>query len=241
QQTCQTGRCAIAMHILSWSGTLGAFSPLNSTPISANNARVVIADLDDDGILEVSLSLTPAFDTAQGPQRRSTEMWDWDGQNYRLAVVEIEAPVYRIHALHDADMLLEQGDLEGAIRLYDKVRDDAALQPWNVANEAFVLRAYAGMRKMIAQAANDARRSANATYAALESENPAGTPGQVYVTLAKSFIDAFNRTRSPAQACAEVFETAQERPDALIPLNSYGYGNRAYTFADLCPFREREG
>lgn len=238
QQTCQAGRCAIALQILSWSGALGAFSPLNSTPISTNNARVLIADLDDDGILEVSLSLTPAFDAAQGPQRRSTEIWDWDGQNYRLAVVEIEAPVYRIHALHDADMLLEQGDLAGAIRLYDQVRDDAALQPWNVPNEPIVLRAYAGLRKMIAQAASDSRRAANVTYAALESENPAGTPGQVYAALAKSFIDNFNRNRSPARACVALFEAAQERPDALIPLNSYGYGNRAYTFADLCPFRE---
>ena len=237
QRTCQAGRCTQTMHILSWSATLGAFSPLNDAPMNATSGRVTIADLDGDGVLEVAIAFNPGLDMSAGPQRRTTDIWDWDGESYRLAVIEAEAPIYRIHAVHDADMLLEQGEWRAAIRMYDRVRDDPALLPWTAPNEALVLRAYAGYRKVLASIGLGRPADANAARDALLAENPPGMPGEVYAALARTFLESYARQRNTARACTAVLSAANARPDALITLNSYGYANRVYTFEDLCPFR----
>src|SRR5262245_6944298 len=154
QQVCNAGQCSAYMQILSWNATLGAFKPLNEVPMNASGGKIEIADLDKDGVLEVAVSFNPAPDTAAGPPRRSREVWDWDGINYRLAFTQIESPVYRIHALYDANDQFAQAHWRDAIKLYDRVRDDANLQPWTLPDEAMILRAYATYKKMLAYVAN---------------------------------------------------------------------------------------
>jgi hypothetical protein len=236
QKTCDAGKCSQVMQIYEWSGALGMFQPLNDVPINATDAKVLIADLDGDGILEVAISFNPPLDLTAGPPRKTTSIWDWNGVNYVLAVVQVEAPVYRIHMLYDADYLFGQEEWRSAIKDYDRVRDDATLQPWSVPNEPVILRAYATYKKMLAQIANGQRSSANTTFDGLKTENPPGSPGEGYVTVAQAFMDNYNKTRNRAKACAAVLSAVAARPDTLTPLNSYGANNRTYTPADLCPF-----
>lgn len=239
QQTCVSGQCTQVMQILSWNATLGGFTPLNDIPMNATNGKVNIGDLDKDGILEVQIAFNPPPDIAAGPPRRTSDIWDWNGVNYLLALTQTEPPTYRIHALYDADLRFNQGDWRNALRLYDRVRDDGSLQPWTVPNEGPVLRAYATYKKELAYLSERVQRSADDSLAALQSENPAGTPGEIYAILGQTFMDTYKQTRDRKKACNAVLTAAAPRPDALSTLNGYGYANRTYTLTDLCPFADK--
>lgn len=236
QQTCALGRCTQRAYILSWSATLGVFKPLNDVPIEATNGKVAIGDPDGDGILELLVTLNPPVDPLAGPPRRVTEVWDWDTLAYVKAVIWAAPPVYRIHALHDADELFSQQDWAGAIRAYDRVRDDPSLQGWPLPNEPILLRAYATLQKMLAQIGNNQRRNATNTLAQLVAENPAGSPGEGYALIGQAFMENYDRTRNRNRACTSARQTAATRPETLYTLNSYGPTNRAYALEDLCPF-----
>jgi hypothetical protein len=239
QQTCSAGQCTQVMQIMSWNATLGAFQSLNDVPMNATGGKIQIADLDKDGVLEVAISFNPTPDPAAGPPRRTTDIWDWDGVNYLLALTQVEPPVYRIHAAHDGDYRFGQANWREAIRLYDRVRDDASLQPWMVADEPIILRAYATYKKMLALIANKQTRAADDALAGLQAENPAGTPGEGYAVVGQAFMDNYKKTRDRKKACAEALNVAATRPDTLAVLNSYGYNNRTYSLPDLCPFTEK--
>lgn len=236
QRQCSAGRCISRAQILSWNAVLGQFSPLNDLPIDNTDGKIGIGDPDGDGILEVSVLRDAQSAFSAEPIRRATYYWDWDGANYREALVILAPAVYRIHALHDADRLFDQGDWRGAIRAYDRVRDNPAYAAWSIPNEIINLRAYAGLKKMLAQAANNARNGANATLQALLAENPPGVPSEAYAAVARAFMDRYNRRRDLAQACQNARTVVQSRPETLIALNSYGLSNRIYGIKDLCPF-----
>lgn len=237
QQTCTATQCTQAMQILSWNATLGIFKPLNDIPMNATSGKVAIADIDKDGILEITISFNPPTDTNAGPPRRYTDIWDWDGVNYILAISEYEPAAYRIHALYDAELLFNRGQFKDAIKMYDRVRDDPNLLPWTLPNESVILRAYATYKKALAQIALKQPRTAADTIAnSLVVENPPGTSGEPYATLGQAFMDAYNKSKDRKKACDAVLAVVGARPDVLAPLNSYGYFNRTYTAADMCPF-----
>jgi hypothetical protein len=156
-----------------------------------------------------------------------------------LAVVQAEAPVYRIHAVHDADIRFNQGNWRDAIKLYDRVRDDANLQPWNLPNETEILRAYATYKKMLAYVAARAPRQADDVLNTLVSENPAGSPGEGFATLGQTFSTTYAKVKDRKKTCATTLGSAAARPDLLTVLNSYGYTNRNYALVDLCPFADK--
>jgi len=242
QQICNaqgSSRCTAIMDIMAWNSTLGVFAPLNDVPMNATNGKVTIADLDKDGILEVAITFTPTQDSTLGPQRKTTNIWDWDGINYRLALIQADAPAYRIHAVHDGDVHFNQGDWRGAIKLFDRVRDDGNLQPWTVPNETEVLRAYATYKKMLAYVAQGSARNANDVLSTLQSENPAGSAGESYAVLGQSFMDTYRQTRDRKKTCAATLGVAASRPDLLTVLNSFGPANRTYALVDLCPFSDK--
>jgi hypothetical protein len=239
QQTCNAAQCTQAMMILSWNATLGVFKTLNEYPMNASSARIGIADLDKDGVLEVSINFNPSPDQQAGPPRRTTDIWDWDGVVYRLAITQVEAPVYRIHAAHDGDLRFRQANWRDAIRLYDRVRDDARLQPWTLPDEAMFLRAYATYKKMLAQLSLRQTRQADESLAGLLAENPAGTPGEGYAIIGQTFMDSYKRLRDRRRACADALSIAATRPETLGLLNSYGFNNPTYSLGDLCPFTEK--
>src|SRR5207248_2064023 len=133
--------------------------------------KIIIADLDKDGVLEVEIDFNPPVDPTLGPPRKTVDIWDWDGVVYTIAQTRLEPPTYRIHALNDADSAFAQGQWKDALRLYDRVRDDAALQPWTSPDEPITLRAYATFRKILVYVANKQTRAADDSLNSLQTEN----------------------------------------------------------------------
>ncbi len=235
-QTTSSGGCTQTMQMLNWDSAIGAFTPLNDTPIDATNARIKIADVDGDGILEISLRFEPTPDPSAGPPRPYTAIWDWNGQNYVKALVQYDAPIYRIHAIYDADSAFEQGDFSGALKLYDRARDDQYLQPWLDPNEPSYLRAYAAFRKLLIYAALRQSHAVATQLTAIQTENPPGSPAQGWSDLAAAFVDAYQKTRGLHKICSATIDFLNSRSDILATINAYGYNNHVYTAPEICPF-----
>ena len=240
QRTCpnladSTG-CTQAMAIINWDSTIGAFTPLNNVPIDSTGAKITIADVGGTGVLKVSLRVDWTPDISAGPPRGSTTIWDWNGYNYVKAVVQRDAPIYRIHAIYDADTAFESGTFKTAITLYDQARDNQYYQPWLDPNELPNLRAYAAFRKMLAYAALRSPRGVTNMLQTLQTENPAGSPAEGWNEAAGAFVDAYNKYNSLHKVCAAELTFLTTRPDLITGLNGYGTRNHQYMDAEICPF-----
>ena len=234
-ETCNGSSCYKEARILSWNAVLGVFQELNNGQIIAINGRLGIADLDGDGILEISAQINPPGTTAAGPPRSVLDVWDWTGAEYVLARRDQEDSRYRIHAVYDADDRLRAGELRLAIDGYARLRDNNNLQAWTIAGETEMLRAYAAFRILIAYARLGNARAED-WLNILQGENPPGTPGHGFAQIGAAFMDNYRATNDARAACAQAISTAAGLPNVLGPLNSYGYANRTYSLADLCPF-----
>ncbi len=235
QQVCTLGQCTQSMQILNWNSVIGAFGQLNDTLIDATNARVQIGDVDGDGLLEITITFNPPADVNAGPYRRVVHIWDWTGANYTLAVIQKDAPVYRIHAVYDADAMLQVGDFRGAARAYDKAKDDANFVAWSP-NDPLVLRALVNYRKLTIYAALRQTKALDDLVVVMQNENPPGSATEGWGQLATTFGEAYKANRQLKRMCAAVQTFFVTRPDLLTSINIYGLANHTYTAAELCPF-----
>lgn len=235
-ESCNGVSCFKEGKILTWNAAVGVFEELNSGQIIAINGRLSIADVDEDGVLELTAQINPPGSAATGPTRSVLDTWDWNGADYVLAKREdAEDTRYRIHAVYEADDLLRGGEWRPAILAYDALRRDETLLSWTVPDERAVLRAYAAYRIVITYAH---MRNARAEdwFEVLQRENPPGSPGHDFAQLGVAFMDNYRATSDSHAACAQAISAAAGLPNILGALNSYGYSNRAYTLNDLCPF-----
>jgi hypothetical protein len=231
--TCNGSSCFTEAKILTWNAIVGVFEELNNGQILAINGKIGIADVDEDGVLELTAQINNPGSAASGPPRSVVDIWDWSGLDYVLAVRQDEGPRYRIHAVYEADDLLRAGDLRDAISAYAEVRDNGDLLAWSVAHETEILRAYAAFRIVISYARLGNGR-ANDWLTTLQNENPPDSPGYGFAQMGAAFMDNFRATNDSRAACAQALTIAAQ-VNALGPLNSYGYSNRSYTLGDLCP------
>ncbi len=231
-ETCSAAMCTKDAKILTWNAIVGAFQELNNGQIVAINGRVGIVDVDGDGVLELSAQINPPGNASAGPPRSVVDIWDWNGEEYVLALRESEGPRYRIHAIYDADDVFRNGSLREAISAYAEARDDGDLLAWSVAGEREILRAYAAFRIMIAYARLGNARAED-WFNVLQGENPPGSSGHGLAQMGAAFMDNFRATGDARAACAASLGAGA---GVLGALNSYGTSNRSYQLGDLCPF-----
>ena len=234
-ETCGSGGCVKDGKILTWNAIVGAFEELNNGQIIAINGRIGIADVDGDGVLELTAQISPPGSGATGPPRSVVDTWDWNGADYALARrEEPQGARYRIHAVYDADDLLRDGQWRPAILAYDGARRDTNLLSWTVAGEYEALRAYAAFRIVITYARLQNGRAEDWSNT-LQGENPPGTPGSGFAQMGQAFMDNYRATGDTRAACAQAI-SAGAATNVLSLMNGYGYSNRSYTLNDLCPF-----
>lgn len=236
QRCDSSGNCTGEAQILTWDSTLGSLRQLNAGLISAPGAQFGIADLDGDGVLELSVVSSGNPSAATGPTRTLTQVWDWNGQSYLLALTQTAPAMYRIHAIHDGDAALAAGNYPDARAAFERTLNDDSLLPWALPNERAYLNAYALYRLLLTHALRRDAGRAQAAFDRLIAQYPPGAPGESYAAVAVAFWNEWANSRNVANACMLARGVAATRPDTLSILNSYGTANRQYTLNDLCPY-----
>lgn len=87
-ETCGRSSCYKEGKILTWNAQTGAFKELNNGQIVAINGRIGIADVDGDGVLELTAQINPPRTSALAAPARVVDTWDWSGTDYVLALRE---------------------------------------------------------------------------------------------------------------------------------------------------------
>jgi tetratricopeptide (TPR) repeat protein len=259
-ETCGEKTCYREVTIIGWNLTLGNFDSLVNAEIVEPSADIVVSDVDEDGLKEVSVTRGIITAPDAGPQRTVTTIWKWDGAFYVVAEV-IRSPVeYRIHLIHDGDAALLAGDYDAAIEAFQQAAQDDLLLSWKYPNEARYLQAYAQYRIMLAQVQKGDVGDAQETHDQLlqafipptpmpppEGEEPPPeatvspdfdelVPGIEFAQMAEFFWREFSVNRDVVRACEIVVGYARANPAAFEVLNSFGFANPQYTAADMCPF-----
>ncbi len=175
-----------------------------------------------------------------GPQRNIVQTWSWTGDVFTRTRVMVDPPLYRVHALHDADAAFRAGDFATAGALYQRVVSDPGLKAWDglvpLRDEDKVLGAFALFRLVeLAARQQDAVALASA-YDALKQATPQGSPGELYGALGDAFYSAYSAGANYAQACDAAIKFAEKTPNVYILLGSqtFGYANHDYLPADMC-------
>ncbi len=179
-----------------------------------------------------------------GPQRVMTETWSYDGAVFTVRGTLVEPPVYRMHALHDADAAFRRKDYDAARGLYERVISDPGLQDWEgvapLRGEAEVLGAFARLRLVELAAATGDAAGVSLAYEALKAAAPEGSPGEVYATLGETFYAVYAASGDATQACQAAARLAEKTPNTYILLGSqtFGYANYDYQPRDMCVLAE---
>ncbi|MCS7060984.1 MAG: hypothetical protein RMN25_07430 [Anaerolineae bacterium] len=177
---------------------------------------------------------------AAGPQRGAREKWSWNGSVFTLTETILDEPVYRLHALHDADTALRSGDFTTAGALYRRVAGDPQLRAWEgpapLRDEAEILGAFALYRLVELAARKQDAAGLSEAYEALQRATPKGSPSELYGALGNVFYSAYQASGSYAQACNAAIQFAEKNPNVYILLGSqtFGYANYDYLPADMC-------
>jgi len=244
---CGAHTCFDTLDVLGWDGT--RFVSLMGDRLQMPYPQYTFANLDADPAQEIQAVSGQIASVGAGPQRTITETWDWNGAQFAKVGQIVSPPEYRIHAVHDADDFLTNpdflptlGNITGVTDLYQRVITDDTLKDWQVEigmekpTDRANLTAYAWYRIMIANARFGDVASAQAAFDRLSADFPSGAPGHAYRQLAQVFWTKYQETNDLVAACLAANVHANDNTDVLDGLNAFGYANRQYVAADMCPF-----
>lgn len=193
-----------------------------------------VLDFDNDEVSEIVVRLTSRGTAETGPLRTGSNIYDWNGAQYVLSIVELEPPRFKIQVLHEGDRALLRGDYAAAETIYRSAIDNTDLRFW-FNDEPDVLQSYALYRLLQAQVVQ-ASPLQTTTFQEIQRiyDDPERTP--VYAQMARTFLETFQSTANVSSACEAVRTIIDGAPEALAQLNRYGSRSPSYTAQDLCPF-----
>jgi hypothetical protein len=229
---------------------------------------VEINDLDGNGTTEIIVhsGIPTHHDTfAHGPWRAGKDIFTWNGEDYVLLYSEIDPPVYRFQAVHDADKAALLGKYDEALKLYQETIFSDKLIGWSLElylqqkdiaatwyndnptptappaspEEYNHLAAYAHFRILVLHSLQGNITEAQTVYDTLHSEFPQGQPGFASALFGQYFWHAFQDTQDVAQACNLALESMGEQTEEIIYWlrDIHGWQAPRYLPIDLCPFR----
>jgi len=232
--------CAYRTQLMTFDPPSGRFvSLLNGTIASASAPAA--NDMDNDRVQEIVARSDFDGNRATGPLRTGTYIYgtgtyiyDWNGTNYTLSIVQLDPPRFKIQVLQEADRAFTRQEFDSAIALYSQAETDTGLRFW-FNDEQGLLSSYAFYRLVLAYAYTEDDRLLP-TYQAAIQPYPDPSTAPIYTALLNTFWNALQVTGNLNSACREVQAIIGTRPEALELLNRYGSRSPTYTAADLCPF-----
>jgi hypothetical protein len=169
-----------------------------------------------------------------GPLRTGTNVYDWNGSQYVMSIVELEPPRFMIQVLHEGDRALLRGDYPTAETIYREAIDNDELRYW-FDDEPDLLNSYAHYRLLQAQVLM-ASVGQTTTVSEINRIYPDPAASPVYAQMARAFIETFQSESDVSSACDAVETIIAAQPQAVEQLNRYGSRSPSYTAQDLCPF-----
>jgi len=171
-----------------------------------------------------------------GPQQALERRWQWSpGQDLFVIVGEEYLPsAYRIHVLHDADRMVADGNLQGALDAYARVIAEDGLLDWvDPVIERANLSVFAAFRQMqVALVIGDEEVAAERRQTLIAVDDDS-VPGSGYRRLADVYWIEYLQDGQEA-ACSAVAAYARlHEEDVLAPLY-FGYGNLEYGPDEMC-------
>jgi hypothetical protein len=228
--------CELRTRLLAWQPADQRFANLLVDEVLSQNLPQ-INDFDNDEVSEIVVRLENPGTTRTGPLRTGTHIYDWNGTEYVLSIIQLEPPRFRIQVLHEGDRAITRRNLVEAAQLFQLALDpDSDLRDW-IGGESPILQAYGLYRLLITQVASQSAGQAQ-TYQAILETYPDPEASPIYIRMARTFMETFQAQASPSAACDAVkaLVESSSASDALDLINRYGERSPRYTLTDLCPF-----
>ncbi len=225
--------CDYQTQLITWSAQRSRFVELLPAGVLSQEPPSV-SDFDNDEVSEVVVRLSRTGTAQTGPLRTGTNVYDWDGTQYVLSIIELDPSRFKIQVLHEGDRALLRGDLTSAKTIYQTAISDTSLRFW-FNDEPDLLQSYAFYRLLQTQVATLDPNQTN-TFTDIQRIYPDPAAGPVYAALARTFYETFTSDSNVGSACAAVSAIIAQRPEALTQLNRYGSRSPTYSETDLCPF-----
>lgn len=237
-ESCGAHTCFAQAEILKWTGSgfenlwQGRSEDLPSPDIELQGPLA-------DGSTAISITARGIGSAGAGPYREIRRTWTWHPESGRFELSEeaLANPKYRIHVLHDADQAALEGDYETATIGYLRVMEDGTLDDWSSGDDGrAALRAYAAFRQIVIDIRNGNTANAEVGIDFLRAAYPPESPHHAYVGLMERFWETYQIEGDLKEACLAAQSYALNNPDDILEPLYYGYANRTYLAADICPF-----
>lgn len=199
----------------------------------------------EDGWMAVVIHGGAINSVGAGPSRTMLDRYRWSGSELISVEHQLDPSPWLIHTIYDGldahaaalyDVAIErfQAATDETLqtwRSYIAGRPDAAID--EEMQERRELRSFARFRLASALLARDRTDSTAVRQMPIEVERDDAE--SAYGPVSELFWQAMDETKSLAAACSRVQEYVAQHPPTLRVLNTFGYGNRELTAADICP------
>lgn len=183
-----------------------------------------------------------------GPGRDVRYHYQFNGDRFVPASTEYLSAPYRIHALEDAQIALQAGEIKRAIELYyQAARDDKLLdtkefllldEKGGTRNDyqANYLKAFAYFRLIGIQFWQDRSAEAPSLIQEFETHYPPSAHGSELVEALRIFEAGLKEGQSVTLACGAVTDFIEQNHPALEQYFYAGYNNLIILNEDICAF-----
>lgn len=222
---------------------------------------VLVSDPDQDGRRGIAVTGTrwTGWGIYQFASRSVRLTYAWQGNELQLAKRDFLPSAYRFHALEDAQIALDAGDVELALTSYQKAASDDSLKDslswfefenldFNLNDTASMTKvekiahqyqtAFAYFRIIMLSASLENSSQLNQRVKQIMLLYPAENPGHEFAELAGVFQDEFGNSASRSQACEKVNKLIEDKYPHLTGPNGHvgNWGDQGeFTIDVICP------
>lgn len=208
--------------------------------------ELIFSDEDNDGTMEIVMSGSTAASSGGGIYRGEQRFYLWDGEKYSYEYYELLPSPYLIHHLEDAQILLDQGDILGAVEIYGNAVNNTRLKIWPTSYERITDQqnqardyqtSFALFRASVLWLSLDQEDKATQFKNQLISKYPAGKPGSEFIEALEIYAAKIAEGETQSSACRAVTTFLNSNyPDLKDHFKGWGAANIFYDTDDLCPF-----
>ena len=240
QEFCGAHTCSQAWEVLHWQSD-HIENILEGRSDDLPSPIIEISGPLSDGSMTLAITGQGVLSVGAGPSRPMTRVWQWSAPDAQFVIMgeQLTAPTFRIHAVHDADQAALIGEFNDALSYYNRTIEDPDLDDYPYGEEGRAqLSAYALFRTMLLWLERGDLTQAEATLIFLQAAYSPDGVGGGYRTIADEVWQAYQAQPDLKHACQIAQIYAQSHIEEILDPLNYGYANKQYVAADICPYTQ---